>query len=1145
MYKVLIDNEILSWSNTEETALLSAVLTLEANKAGTFVFSMAPNHPKYNACVFRQSLIDVYQDADLIFEGVPVSEETDFDNVKTVTCEGELTFLNDTIQRPAKYTGQTVTGLLTAYLSAHNADCDASKTFTLGTVTVNGGSALYRYTNYESTMTELAEDLIDNLGGYFRVRHSGGVRYLDYLASSPHTSTQIIKIGYNLLDLSKNYSSTDICTMLIPLGATIDGQEAVQGIDKHVDITSVNGGLDYLTSTAAATYGKIWRTVVWDGINDASTLKTTATAYLSDAQWANMVLEARAFDLGLARSDVEQFRLLDEIRVVSAPHGLDRNFMLTKMELNLNAPEQTMITLGEETFLPISAASAKTTAEVENQNTQMQVIATQHARDLLENATGGCVYFRYDQNGVLYEIDIMNTNDPNTATKMWRWNINGWGYSDDGGQTYTIAATMDGEIDANFIKTGTLDANRIAAGSITLGKLETNVQNQLSGIVTENLVPAVYASEAANGSPWTTNGLTFTVNADRSVTVTGTNSSASTVYYYIMGSSLSSTTGIYPVQTDPTKRYTVSGCPSGGSTSSYWLRIYYGHDGTTFSNSRNETGTGGETLPLNYEYMYIRLCIAGNYALPVGGVTFYPMLETGTVAHAFQRSQTVVDAGNILTGYINANRIDANSITLSKLASDVTTPITNAQNTADAAAFREQIIYKSVASGGSATATTTWVTTATDTQNTWTTVRPTYNSSYPVLYVALQKQTMAQSSGTTCSCTTPAIDNTTTVIDGGHITTGSIDANLITTGTLSASVIGASTITLAKLASDVTTPLNSIPIENLLPDVYHSQVLHGDVWETNGLKFTVNADGSVTVTGTASANTSFYLMSSDFTGGTSGVRPIKIDSAKKYKVTGCPSGGSSSTYFIGVYRSSNGSSWASVVRDTGSGYTVGTGYEYLYLRITIQSSYACPQDGLTFYPMITTGEETYSYQKNATIIDGGHIVTGTLDATKVNVTNLNADNITTGALTVLDSSSNTIFSADKSNKAVSIAGWSVTNNKISSNSGNTYISSDTSDYAFKATNTVIAHNGDIHSTGHLQLNGSGYIDLNSTTASIKTFNTSIIEAASTAYVRMGYQSKNVIQFFNNTTSDGVYMTINGTTKRLYFSGTYVRIADPA
>ena len=638
MYKVLIDNEILSWSNTEETALLSAILTLEANKAGTFVFSLAPNHPKYNAFVFRQSIIDVYQDADLIFEGVPVSEETNFDNVKTVTCEGELTFLNDTIQRPAKYTGQTVTSFLTALLSEHNADCDASKTFTLGTVTVNGGSALYRYTNYESTMTEIAEDLVENLGGYLRVRHSGGVRYLDYLASSPHTSSQIIKIGYNLLDLSKNYSSVDICTMLIPLGATIDGQEAVQGIDKHVDITSVNGGLDYLTSTASATYGKIWRTVVWDGINDPSTLLSTATAYLTDAQWSNMVLEARAFDLGLARSDVEQFRLLDEIRVVSAPHGLDRYFLLTKLELNLNDPAQTMITLGEETFLPISAASAKTSAEVENQNTQMQVIATQHARDLLENATGGCVYFRYDGSGVLYEIDIMNTNDPLTATKMWRWNINGWGYSDDGGLTYTIAATMDGEIDANFIKTGTLDANRIAAGSITLSKLETDVQNDLASIPTANLFPEIYYSQAQNGSPWTTNGLTFTVNSDGSVTVTG--SASANTSYYLNGSSLSQTPA--PIPIDPTKQYTISGCPPGGSSTTYMIGVYRSADGSTWSAVQRDTGSGVVVSGTGYKYIYARIIIYTAATIPVGGLTFYPMMETGTVAHDYQKNTTIL-----------------------------------------------------------------------------------------------------------------------------------------------------------------------------------------------------------------------------------------------------------------------------------------------------------------------------------------------------------------------------------------------------------------------------------------------------------------------------------------------------------------------
>ena len=55
---------------------------------------------------------------------------------------------------------------------------------------------------------------------------------------------------------------------------------------------------------------------------------------------------------------------------------------------------------------------------------------------------------------------------------------------------------------------------------------------------------------------------------------------------------------------------------------------------------------------------------------------------------------------------------------------------------------------------------------------------------------------MEQGGTTACSCTTPLIDDTTTVIDGGHITTGSIDANLITTGTMRAERIKGGTLTL-------------------------------------------------------------------------------------------------------------------------------------------------------------------------------------------------------------------------------------------------------------------------------------------------------------------------------------------------------------
>jgi hypothetical protein len=101
---------------------------------------------------------------------------------------------------------------------------------------------------------------------------------------------------------------------------------------------------------------------------------------------------------------------------------------------------------------------------------------------------------------------------------------------------------------------------------------------------------------------------------------------------------------------------------------------------------------------------------------------------------------------------------------------------------------REQTIYRSAADGTSSiAANTTWVTASGDTQNAWTTRRPTYDKSYPVLFVAQQRQTVAQSSGTTCSCTTPVIDSTTTVIDGGNIITGSVTANKLNASNVNAS----------------------------------------------------------------------------------------------------------------------------------------------------------------------------------------------------------------------------------------------------------------------------------------------------------------------------------------------------------------------
>ena len=166
-----------------------------------------------------------------------------------------------------------------------------------------------------------------------------------------------------------------------------------------------------------------------------------------------------------------------------------------------------------------------------------------------------------------------------------------------------------------------------------------------------------------------------------------------------------------------------------------------------------------------------------------------------------------INATYIATGTLSANRIAAKAITAAKLADAVNNSISSAQTaantaqtTANGANSQTQIVYISKASGTtSVSAPTAWVTNTTGNQNTWTIKRPQYNSSYPVCFVATQSKTV----GGTVSCTTPQIDLTTTVIDGGHITTGTIDASVVSVTNLNASNITSGTISANKISGGI------------------------------------------------------------------------------------------------------------------------------------------------------------------------------------------------------------------------------------------------------------------------------------------------------------------------------------------------------
>ena len=127
--------------------------------------------------------------------------------------------------------------------------------------------------------------------------------------------------------------------------------------------------------------------------------------------------------------------------------------------------------------------------------------AAQRATAQITGADGGYIRNIYDANGKWIEQVIMNTEDILTATKVWRWNMGGLGYSSTGyNGTYGTAITQNGEIVANYITTGTLDASlvtvsnlnasnintgtlsadRIGANTITVGKLTGSITGGLS-----------------------------------------------------------------------------------------------------------------------------------------------------------------------------------------------------------------------------------------------------------------------------------------------------------------------------------------------------------------------------------------------------------------------------------------------------------------------------------------------------------------------------------------------------------------------------------------------------------------------------------------------------------------------------------------
>lgn len=204
--------------------------------------------------------------------------------------------------------------------------------------------------NYGKTWDILQSELVEKYGGYLIVRHSNGVRYLDYLSQITEKNPQPVAFGTNLLNLTSYVKAEDIVTRVVAVGKQTSGW-FIWETTKTITATAND-------LTAQKLFGIITRVIVVDGT--ASTLQSLQDA--ADEELANNLryldgITVKAVDLKDAGIDIGRIGFGKMTHIYSGPHGVDTWLLCSKLVEPLDTPDKKEFTLGVE-FSSISDLQA-------------------------------------------------------------------------------------------------------------------------------------------------------------------------------------------------------------------------------------------------------------------------------------------------------------------------------------------------------------------------------------------------------------------------------------------------------------------------------------------------------------------------------------------------------------------------------------------------------------------------------------------------------------------------------------------------------------------------------------------------------------------------------------------------------------------
>lgn len=382
----------------EGYAITEPQATLELNKAGSFTFNLPSINPMYSSLKKLKTIITIREDDEVLWKGRVLNDAKDFYNIKAVTCEGELAFLNDIQYEPHDYSkkgikmGEYFKKLIEHYAS----ECSEERMIKLGNVRGAFTDVLIypKATDYTNVWNLISGNLIGASTGkvgknevdlsdydrYLYIRREKGVSYIDFVEDIGKASSQIIEFGKNLLDLSEYVDASNVYTQIIPLGKA-------DSKGKRIDIKLVNGGKNYLQSDSAiALFGKIQKSVIWEDVTNRNTLKANGQRMLNKAVEMAIKITIRAFDLHRINVNTDKIDFGDKVHVVSLPHEISSDFLCSKIAYTLDNLENTEYTFGLD-FETMSGSFASYKRTYQYKMESALELGNQNAQDLLDAMT--------------------------------------------------------------------------------------------------------------------------------------------------------------------------------------------------------------------------------------------------------------------------------------------------------------------------------------------------------------------------------------------------------------------------------------------------------------------------------------------------------------------------------------------------------------------------------------------------------------------------------------------------------------------------------------------------------------------------------------------------------------------------------------